>query len=146
MATYEPPKMNPLIGRRAEIVCNIQNLPVDVTVQWMKDGRPFNVQNTRVRFLNNNRKIEFSPVYANDAGSYECVADTEQREAYTTSVKVFTDGMCAFIFGSKPLMLTKSTSNTADIKQILYVCNLLNYFFVIFVNQKLILINIYIYR
>lgn len=101
MATYEPPNVNPLMGRRAEIVCNIQNLPADVTVQWLKDGIPFNIQSARVRFLNNNRKIEFSPVYASDAGSYECVADTEQREAYTTSVKVFRDGMCTFIFGSK---------------------------------------------
>lgn len=113
MATYEPPNVNPLMGRRAEIVCNIQNLPADVTVQWLKDGIPFNIQSARVRFLNNNRKIEFSPVYASDAGSYECVADTEQRKAYTTSVKVFRDGMCTFIFGSKLSIFTKSTSMTS---------------------------------
>lgn len=127
MATYEPPNVNPLMGRRAEIVCNIQNLPADVTVQWLKDGIPFNVQSARVRFLNNNRKIEFSPVYASDAGSYECVADTEQREAYTTSVKVFRDGMCTFIFGSKLSIFTKSTSITSEIDL---------FFRGFFVNQK----------
>uniref|UniRef100_A0A8W8MBI1 Uncharacterized protein n=1 Tax=Magallana gigas TaxID=29159 RepID=A0A8W8MBI1_MAGGI len=109
MATYEPPNVNPLMGRRAEIVCNIQNLPADVTVQWLKDGIPFNIQSARVRFLNNNRKIEFSPVYASDAGSYECVADTEQREAYTTSVKVFRDdnGRVTDVYGDPTFLLSQ---------------------------------------
>lgn len=91
-AVYEPPKMNPLIGGMAEVICNIPDLPADVPVQWKKDGRPFNPVNIRVKFSNNNRKIEFSPVYASDTGRYECIANDDVSSTYTTNVQVFNDG------------------------------------------------------
>lgn len=84
--------MNTLTGDKAEIFCRISNLPLGVTVNWKKNGEPFDTPNERVKFLDNNRKIEFSSVYPEDAGGYECTANDEIGTTYSTNVKVFGDG------------------------------------------------------
>nr|XP_022304452.1 uncharacterized protein LOC111111646 isoform X11 [Crassostrea virginica] len=109
-AVYEPPKMNPLIGGMAEVICNIPDLPADVPVQWKKDGRPFNPVNIRVKFSNNNRKIEFRPVYASDTGSYECIANNDVSSTYTTNVQVFNDDKLrqTDVYGNPTFLLSQN--------------------------------------
>lgn len=59
----------------------------------MKDGRPFDTPSARIKFLNNNHKVEFSPLYHEDAGSYTCSVDGGSTATYSTGIKVFDQGM-----------------------------------------------------
>jgi hypothetical protein len=84
--------MNSLTGEKAELFCRIQNLAPGVAVTWKKNGQPFDTPSRRVQFLDNNRKIEFSSVYPEDAGEYECTANDEIGTTYSTNVQVFDNG------------------------------------------------------
>lgn len=96
-ATYDPTTMNPLLGEKVEVHCNIRNLPPGVSVSWQKDGQPFDTPSAGIQFLNNNRKIEFSSAYPEDKGSYTCTANDEVGMSDTTNIKVFPDGKCVYL-------------------------------------------------
>ncbi|XP_061179522.1 uncharacterized protein LOC133188156 [Saccostrea echinata] len=109
-ATYDPPKMNPVIGEKAEVLCNIPNLPPGVTLNWQKDGEPFDTPNERVKFYDNNRKIEFSSVYPEDAGTYVCIANDEIGTTYSTKVQVFSDDTLrqTSVYGNPTFLLSQN--------------------------------------
>lgn len=92
-ATYNPPKLNPVTGDKAEIYCNIPNLDPGYQITWLKDGQRFEPQSQRVQLVANSRKLEFSSVYPEDAGTYTCTANDEMGTSYTTDVNVYPDGM-----------------------------------------------------
>ena len=95
-ATYEPPKMNPLTGEKAELVCNLPNVDPGLQVFWSKDGMSFEPNSPRVQFAANGMKIEFSSVIPEDAGSYTCSVNDEVGTSYTTNVNVFPDSKCMY--------------------------------------------------
>lgn len=85
--------MNPVLGSKAEIYCNIPNLDPGYQISWSKDGQPFEPHYQRVELVANARKLEFSSVYSEDAGTYTCTANDEMGTSYTTEVNVYPDGM-----------------------------------------------------
>lgn len=94
VAVYNPPSKNPLTDDKAELFCNIPNLrPLD-TVMWFKDGAPFNPQDQRIQMVNGNKKIEFSPVFPEDAGAYTC--QTSDGKTYSIQLNPYPTGNNVF--------------------------------------------------
>lgn len=91
-ATYQPPRLNPITGRKVVVKCSIPNLPPGVSVSWLKNGQPFQPPAGRARLVDNNRRIEFSYVYPEDAGSYTCMATDGSTLSHSTGVNVYKNG------------------------------------------------------
>lgn len=91
-ATYQPPRLNPITGRKVVVKCSIPNLPPGVSVSWIKNGQPFQPPAGRARLVDNNRRIEFSYVYPEDTGSYTCMATDGSTLSHSTGVNVYKNG------------------------------------------------------
>jgi hypothetical protein len=118
--SYNPPSLSPLTGGKAILNCNIPNLPDNVNVYWKKDGRPFDTPNARIQFLNNNRKVEFSPLYREDAGSYTCSVDGGSPMTYSTGITVYDQGtynglVCATLYNCISFLNPTTKCNTVQI-------------------------------
>lgn len=92
VATYEPLEHNPLTDDKIDLFCDIQNIPPGVNVRWEKDGQPFDIPSTRIQFLDNNQRIQFSSVFPEDKGSYTCILDDGSGQSYMTKINPFATG------------------------------------------------------
>lgn len=82
--------MNPLTDDKTELFCDIPNLQPFDNVRWFKNGNPFEVQNQRIQMVDRNRKIQFSSVYPEDAGTYTCQSD--EGKTYSVQLNPFPTG------------------------------------------------------
>lgn len=87
--------MNPLTDDKTELFCDISNLQPFDNVRWFKDGNPFEVQNQRIQIVDRNRKIEFSSVFPEDAGTYTCQSD--EGKSYSVQLNPFPTGTDYFM-------------------------------------------------
>lgn len=77
----------PILRRRYLLTCGIASLRPNTQITWFKDGRPFNANNDRVRFVDNKRGVLFTSLLDEDNGEYMCIANYgSSRASYTTSV------------------------------------------------------------
>ena len=57
------------------LFCNATGNPVP-TISWTKNGSPVNItDNSRIRFLKDNKQLTIPNVNRRDSGEYQCVAN-----------------------------------------------------------------------
>lgn len=87
MSMDENTPARPILRRRYLLTCGIASLRPNTQITWFKDGRTFNPNNDRVRFVDNKRQVLFTSLLHEDNGEYMCIANYgSSRASYTTTV------------------------------------------------------------
>lgn len=93
MVVHEPQTLNPVLGTRLELSCDITTTNPNIRLTWLKNGVPIKPEpNGRIQFQNFNQLLLFDPVEIGDSGKYTCQANDPMRTSVSTLVKVHERG------------------------------------------------------
>lgn len=100
MVVHEPQTLNPVLGTRLELTCEITTTDPNIRLTWLKAGTPVEATaDGRIYYQNNNQRLVLDPVQLDDYGTYTCQANDRLKTSVSTFVNVHQGGniLCIFI-------------------------------------------------